>query len=230
MPSYRKKQTFLHSFKGDPSVKDIIESLGVPHTEVDLILVNGRSVGFSFKPSGGDHISVYPVFESLDITELTHLRHKPLRTVKFIADVHLGKLVRYLRLLGFDTLYNRDFNDHEIVDISLAEKRIILTRDRQLLKHRRITHGYWIRSSDPGVQIREVIQRFDLRNNLKTFTRCMDCNGMLMEISKDEVSADLLPRTRQYYQLFYKCESCRKIYWEGSHFENMKKAIRNLFE
>ena len=96
LPSYRKKQTFLHSFKGDPSVKDIIESLGVPHTEVDLILVKGRSVGFSFKPSGGDHISVYPVFESLDITELTHLRHKPLRTVKFIADVHLGKLVAIL--------------------------------------------------------------------------------------------------------------------------------------
>ena len=211
-------------------MKDIIESLGVPHTEVDLILVNGRSVGFSFKPGEGDQISVYPVFESLDITEVTHLRQKPLRTVKFIADVHLGKLVRYLRLLGFDTLFNSDFDDHEIIDISVSEKRIILTRDRQLLKHRRISHGYWIRSSDTREQIREVIQRFDLGNNLKTFTRCMDCNGLLSEISKDDVSADLPPRTRQYYQLFRRCESCGKIYWEGSHYENMKKEIRNLLK
>ena len=230
LPSYRKKQSFQHSFKGDPSVKDIIESLGVPHTEVDLILVNGRSVDFSYKPGNEDQVSVYPVFESLNISELTHLRHKPLRKVKFIADVHLGKLVRYLRLLGFDTLFDRDSDDNEIIDISVSGKRIILTRDRQLLKNKRVTHGYWIRSSHPREQIREVVDRFDLRNDLKTFTRCMECNGILSEISKEEVSGDLLPNTRQYYQVFRRCADCGKIYWEGSHFENMKKEIRNLLK
>ncbi|HOF22107.1 MAG TPA: Mut7-C RNAse domain-containing protein [Bacteroidales bacterium] len=228
LPSGRKQQSFQHSFRGDPSIKDVIESLGVPHTEIDLILVNGRPVDFSYKPGNEDHISVYPVFESFNISGVTRLRQEPLRTLKFIADVHLGKLVRYMRLLGFDTLFERTYDDREIVELSVSQKRVILTRDRQLLKNRRVTHGYWVRSSDPREQIREIADRFDLRNDLKIFTRCMECNGLLSEISKEEVSADLPPRTRQYYQRFRKCGGCGKIYWEGSHYENMKKEIGNL--
>lgn len=229
LPSVRKKQAFSYNFKGNPSVKDLVEALGVPHAEIDMILVNGRSVDFGYQPSDNDNISVYPVFEMLDITEVTHLRKNPLRIVRFIADVHLGRLVKYLRLLGFDTYFDRDIDDNKIIDISVTEKRIILTRDRQLLKSNRVTHGYWIRSTDPREQIREVIDKFDLRNNFKPFTRCMGCNGLLSEVNKEEISGDIPARTRQYYQTFKKCRVCGKIYWEGSHYENMKKEIENLF-
>ncbi|HBE41089.1 MAG TPA: twitching motility protein PilT [Bacteroidales bacterium] len=228
LPTARKKEPFLHQFTGNPSVKDLIESLGVPHAEVDMILVNGSSVDFSYKPTDEDQISVYPVFESLDISEVTHLRRRPLRRLKFICDVHLGKMARNLRLLGFDTFFDRNIDDNEIINMSISEKRIILTRDRQLLKNNRITHGYWIRSSDPREQIREAVARFDLRNNLKPFTRCMDCNGLIRTVSKEDIIELLPPRTRQYYEEFFKCNVCGKIYWEGSHYENMKKQIQKL--
>lgn len=230
LPTARRKQSFSYHFKGNPSIKDLIESLGVPHTEVDMILVNGKSVDFSWKPSDKDQISVYPVFESLDITQVTHLRNRPLRIVRFICDVHLGKLTKYLRLLGFDTYFDKNINDNEIITISLSEKRIILTRDRQMLKNNRITHGCWIRSTDPRAQIREVMARFDLLNQLKPFTRCMECNGILQDVSKEEISENLPPRTRRYYREFWKCQACGNIYWEGSHYVNMKKQIQNLLQ
>lgn len=230
LPTARKKEPFLHQFTGNPSVKDLIESLGVPHAEVDMILVNGSSVDFSYKPTDEDQISVYPVFESLDISEVTHLRRRPLRRLKFICDVHLGKMARNLRLLGFDTFFDRNIDDNEIINMSISEKRIILTRDRQLLKNNRITHGYWIRSSDPREQIREAVARFDLRNYLKPFSRCMDCNGLVQTVGKEEIIENLPPRTRKYYEEFYKCQVCGKVYWEGSHYSDMKKQIQNLLQ
>lgn len=230
LPAARKKKEFSYSFDGNPSVKDLIESLGIPHPEIDLILANGKSVDFRYKPGNGDHISVYPVFESLDITPVTHLRKKPLRIVKFISDVHLGKLVKYLRLLGFDTYFDTNKTDNEIIDISLSEKRIILTRDRQLLKNNRVTHGYWIRSSDPGEQIREVVKRLDLRNIFQPFTRCMECNGILANIKKEEIYDLLQPGTRANYDDFMRCRDCNHIYWKGSHYDKMKKTIENIPE
>ena len=230
LPSVRKKESFSFSYKGDPSVKDLIESLGVPHTEVDMILVNGRSVDFSYKPAGEDHISVYPVFESLDITEVTHLRNKPLRTTKFIPDVHLGKLARYLRLLGFDTYFNTDINDNEIINISLSERRIILTRDRQLLKNKLVMHGYWVRSANPAGQVKEVVARFDLKNSIKPFTRCMECNGIIESVPGKEIEDRLLPKTKEYYTVFRECRECSRIYWEGSHYDNMKKQIQKILD
>lgn len=228
LPVARKKEQFLFQFTGHPPVKDLIESLGVPHTEVDMILVNGKSVDFFHKPSEGDHISVYPVFESLDISDVTHLRSRPLRRLKFICDVHLGKLARNLRLLGFDTYFDKQIDDNEIINISLTERRIILTRDKQMLKNKRITHGYWVRSTDPRDQIPELVERFDLHKYLKPFSRCMDCNGLIQTVCKEDI-IELLPlRTKKYYDKFFKCQLCGKIYWEGSHYENMKKQIQNL--
>jgi uncharacterized protein with PIN domain len=230
LPASRRKQSFPFTFMGSPSVKDVIESLGVPHVEVDLILVNGISVSFSCKVNDKDLISVYPVFESLDISGVTHLRDKPLREVKFIPDVHLGKLVKYLRLCGFDTYYDKNINDDEIISISVSDKRIILTRDRGLLKNKRVTHGYWIRSSYPGDQFREVYRRFGLQSGLKLFTRCMECNGILEEVRKDRISVHLLPKTRKYYRDFRRCPGCNRIYWEGSHYEKMKKQIKKMLD
>lgn len=228
LPASRRKQSFCVSFSGSPSLKDIIESLGVPHTEIDLILVKGQSVDFRHKLEDGDQVSVYPVFESFDISDVTHLRAKPLRETKFICDVHLGRLTKYIRLAGFDTLYSPEYYDSQIIALSVSSRRIILTRDRGMLKNRLVTHGYWIRSANPREQFLEVINKFDLRKSFLPFTRCLECNESLIEVSKDEVSARLQPRTRKYYTVFKKCPVCERIFWEGSHYESMKNYIQNL--
>jgi hypothetical protein len=169
----KKKVTFSYQFKGNPGIKDTIEAIGIPHTEVDLIIVNGVSVDFNYRVKNNDQVSVYPVFESIDISPIVRLREKPLRKTCFILDVHLGKLVKTLRLLGFDALYRNDYADEEIMQIALQEHRIILTRDRNLLKRKAITHGYWIRSTSAEKQLDEVIRRFDLYSHIKPFTRCL---------------------------------------------------------
>jgi uncharacterized protein with PIN domain len=221
----RKGISFSYIIRGTPTVKDAIESLGVPHTDVDMIIVNGEPVGFGCRLKNGDQVSVYPVFETLDISDASPLRPKPLRDPRFILDVHLGRLARYLRLCGFDSLYRNDFNDQDIISISLSDHRIIITRDRELLKNKKVTHGYWIRSQDPSVQIIEVINRFDLRNTANPFTICMECNGKLEAVEKEEIFDRLQPMTGRYFDNFKICRSCGRIYWEGSHFEKMKSFV-----
>ena len=149
-------------------------------------------------------------------------------TLKFIADVHLGKLARHLRLLGFDTYFDSSIEDNEIINLSISEDRIILSRDKEMLNNKRIVRSYGIRSSDPREQLREVMIRYDLYNYMKPFSRCMDCNGLIETISKESVNEYLPPKTRQYYEEFFRCTVCGKIYWEGSHYESMKKQIQNL--
>jgi uncharacterized protein len=224
----KQKVAFLYSFKGNPSVKDAIEAIGVPHVEVDLILVNGLERDFSYRLEDGDNVSVYPVFESMDISGVTHLRGKPLRDIKFIADVHLGKLARYLRLSGFDTLYTTDYDDMEIISLAIKEHRIVLTRDKGILRNRLVTRGYWLRSQDPKEQIREVINRFDLKNQVNLFSRCSQCNSLLSDVTRDEVIQILQPKTACYYEEFKKCPGCNKIYWRGSHCERLARLIQQI--
>jgi uncharacterized protein len=228
LPGYRKKVEFLFTFTGNPTVKDAIETIGVPHVEVDLILVDGRSVNFMYRIKDQDRISVYPVFESLDISEVQRLRASPLRDPRFILDVHLGRLAKYMRLCGFDTRYEKDLSDREIVNISLSEKRAILTRDRGLLKTKEVTHGHWIRESKPTEQLREVIQVFNLNNSFHPFSRCLECNGVLVEVQMEDIDNMLPERTREYYRNFRKCPVCNRVYWEGSHYERMKKFVENV--
>ncbi len=228
LPVSGKKQQFTHSFQGNPSVKDSIESMGVPHVEVDMILVNGESVDFSYKLKNGDQVSVYPVFESFDISEVQHLRPEPLRAIKFVADVHLGRLAKYIRLLGFDTVYDKELEDSKIINISLSEKRIILTRDLGILKHSKITRGYWIRSTAPIKQVTEVVDRFSLKSLFRPFTRCLRCNALIIDVPKEVIEGRLLPKTKKYYNRFQICPDCGRVYWEGSHFEKMKLFIDEL--
>jgi uncharacterized protein with PIN domain len=148
--------------------------------------------------------------------------------LKFVADVHLGKLTKYLRLIGFDTYYRINLNDEEIIDIALSDKRVILTRDKGLLKNKKVTHGYYIRSQYPRYQLREVFLRFDLKKGMASFTRCMECNGLLRDVTKKEILDRLLPKTRQYFRKFKICNDCNRIYWNGSHYLNMKRDIKNL--
>jgi len=165
----RRKRSFTHTFAGAPAIKDIIEALGAPHTEIDLIIVDGRSVRFSHRLRGGERVAVYPMFERFDIRSLHKLRPKPLRRTRFVADVHLGRLARYLRLLGFDTLYSRKLDDRSLVAISVRERRILLTRDVGLLKHRMLTRGYWVRTTDSDRQVEEIVHAFSLKKDLRPF-------------------------------------------------------------
>ena len=228
LPSNKRKRRFEHNFIDRTSVKDLIESLGIPHTEIDLILVNGNSVDFSYLVNDGDDISGYPMFESLDITNLQHLRAKPLRKPKFILDVHLGTLAKYMRMLGFDTLYKNNYKDEEIIKISLKERRAILTKDRGILKRSEVTHGYWIRSTKTDTQIIEVIKRFDLKEQIKELSRCLLCNSLLKKISKEKI-IDRLPRkVKEFQNEFYCCKHCDKIFWKGSHYAKMLAVIERF--
>ena len=219
------KTYFPFSFTGIHSVKNLIEAIGVPHTEIELILVDGKSVDFEYQLKGGENVSVYPVFESFDISPLIRLRLMPLRKIRFIVDANLGKLAKKLRLMGFDTLYKNDFADEEIVKVSLAEKRIILTRDIGILKYGNVTHGYWLRSDDPKTQVNEVIKRLQLNNLFRPFTRCSQCNGSLVRIKKEQLKNMMPADTLKYYSIFWECMDCHQVYWKGSHFDKINNWL-----
>lgn len=214
-------------FREFPGIKDPIEALGVPHTEVELIVVNGASVGFDYQLRNGDRVAVYPRFFQLDISPLVRLR-PPLAAPSFVLDVHLGKLARLLRLLGLDVLYSNAFHDLELVDIAERDGRVLLTRDRRLLFHRRIAYGRFVRHTDPMEQTREVISHFGLQALIRPFSRCMDCNGPVAPVKKSEILDQLLPKTARYYDEFYRCGDCGKIYWKGPHFKGLLGKLERL--
>ena len=219
---------FNHDFNHSTSVKDMIESFGIPHTEVELILVNSLSVDFSYIVQDGDRISVYPVFESLDITPLMRLRAKPLRFPRFVIDSNLGRLSRYLRLLGFDCLYCNDYEDESVAKIASGHHRIVLTRDRKLLQRKIITHGYFVRETKPRLQVKEVLKRFDLYRLINPFKRCTHCNGQLEKIGKQRIEHRLEPLTRKYYASFLICDQCHQIYWQGSHHGRTQRLVEEF--
>lgn len=225
LPNYKRKKAYSAPYLGKQSVKDLIESQGVPHSEVDLILANKESVDFNYIVVPGDYISVYPVFETFDITRINKLRRAPLRSLKFIIDVNLGRLAKYLRLLGFDAEYRNDLKDAEIVEISNNENRIILTRDVGVLKRGRVERGYWLRSDNPNEQIKEVAKRFNLAKEASPLKYCLKCNGEIKPVSKSEIGDKLEPNTSKYYNEFYICSKCDSIYWEGSHIKRMRAQI-----
>ena len=228
LPPAHRKATISHAFDRRASVKDMIESFGVPHTEVDIILVNGNSVDFSYIVQDGDLISVYPVFESLDITPLLRLRPKPLRFPRFILDANLGRLARYLRLLGFDCLYQNNYDDVTVANISSENHRVVLTRDRALLQRKMITHGYFVREVLPRRQVKEILSRFDLYRLIKPFSRCTRCNGELRPIEKQMILERLEPKTKKYYDAFLICPLCSQIYWQGSHHARSLRLVKEF--
>jgi uncharacterized protein with PIN domain/sulfur carrier protein ThiS len=221
-------QTVRRPFRTHQTVKDIVEAMGIPHTEVDLILVEGDPVDFAHRPNVGDRIAVYPVFEALDIGSTARLRPVPLRDPRFVVDVNLGRLARLLRVLGFDVWWSSNADDQHLADLSLDQHRILLTRDRGLLKRRAITHGLFVHSEDPEEQALEVIRRLDLRDWLAPLTRCVRCNGTLVTVTKDEVIEYLEPLTVRYYDEFSRCPDCGRIYWAGSHHAGLVGLVERL--
>jgi uncharacterized protein with PIN domain/sulfur carrier protein ThiS len=228
LPETRRKIAFNIELKQSRSVKDLLESIGVPHTEIDLIIVNGESVGFDYQVQDADRISVYPMFRSLDISPLRHCQPPAHDTPRFILDVHLGRLAAYLRMLGFDTLYQNDYDDPILSRISMDEDRILLTCDRQLLMRSCVTHGYFVRSRVPRQQLAEIMSRFDLYDGQQPFRHCMKCNGKIEPVDKKRIESRLLAKTRKYYDEFFICINCNKIYWKGTHYQKMKKMIKEI--
>ena len=207
------------------TTKHMIEALGVPHTEVELVLVNGESVGFDRILRDGDRVSVYPKFEALDVTPLLRVREQPLRESRFVADAHLGGLARLLRMAGFDTLYDNGFHDDEIEALAGRERRIVLTRDRELLKRRTITHGCFVRALKAEDQLREIVERLDLMRSIRPFRLCLHCNVPLRPIDKADVLERLPPTVREHHWRFSTCDQCRRVYWEGSHWQRMRAML-----
>jgi uncharacterized protein with PIN domain len=210
------------------SVKDAIESFGVPHSEVELILINGESVEFSSLVRDGDRVAVYPVFESFDVSSKLRVRPQPLRDPRFVLDVHLGRLAGYLRMLGFDAAYANRASDPDLVRVSSEQKRILLTRDRGLLRHAAVTRGYWVREIDARRQAFEIVRRFDLARALRPFTRCMACNTALRSADKAAVLQRLPARAAELHDRFLECPGCGRVYWEGSHYRRMRQWIGEL--
>lgn len=206
------KQEFKVAFKGTFLIKDFLESLGVPHTEVDLILVNSRSVPFSYVLQDGDRISVYPVFEAFDISKVARLREKPLRRPKFILDTDLRGLVKILRIFGFNTVYKNDAKTQDIVDLSLSENRTILTKSKALLLRNGVVRGYRVKHTQPPKQFSEIIRHFNLEHLMDPFSRCVGCNGRLVSQSSMGIKSSGYPKPLSEFEHSCVCKDCQNMY------------------
>lgn len=226
-PSTRNTWT-KYQFTGSPAVKDAIEAIGVPHPEVNILLVNQVPASFLHPLPPNAQVEVYPANPHRFWPPNYALQAALPASDGFILDVHLGKLAKSLRLLGFDTFYKNNYSDKIIAEIAHRENRRVLTRDVGLLKQKIICWGYWLRSQNPVMQLAEVMAYFDLKEKVAPFTRCLACNGQLAAVAKESVLALLPPKTRLYFNQFYRCPVCARIYWPGSHFEKMQEFVKRV--
>lgn len=230
LPEEKRKVWFEYSFEGSLSLLEVFHLLEIPVDEIDLVLVNQQSVGLDYVLQDGDRVSAYPVFELFDISGIRKLKGEPLRNPRFICDVHLGRLCKYLRMLGWDTLYSNRYTPEDLIQLSGQEKRILLTRNYELTRHKKLTHSHWVQSSDPLEQIHELILKLDLSNKCNPLTRCLNCNQMIVPVEKEVILHRLQLRTEKYFNEFFMCPDCGQIYWKGSHYENMVQFIQQHFQ
>jgi uncharacterized protein with PIN domain len=226
LPAARRYRRFHHRLPSPASVKDVIESLGVPHPEVDVIVVNGVPEQFAYRLDDGDQVAVYPCFTAIDVPAVTRVGAAPIHPIRFVVDVHLGKLASFLRLGGFDAVVMAD--DEAAAAISANDRRVLLTRDVGLLKRGIVTVGYWVRSTKPEEQLAEVLARYDLVDRIDPFSRCMRCNTSLIDANADAVAARILPGTREAFREFRECLQCGRIYWRGSHYEQLVAVLNRV--
>jgi len=226
VPEPLKQKNIRLTVFGKPSVKDVNESIGVPHTEFEMVTLNGEPTEIDKHVEENDQLVVYPPFCQLPINESDVSQNMELFPFRFVLDVHLGKLAAMLRLLGFNSVYNNKLQDNEIIEIAITENRIILSRDLGIFKHSKVKRGYFPRSQDPKIQIKEVVDRYGLNEYVKPFSRCIKCNGELMPIDKALIQHKIQEKTNLYYKEFYTCKNCNNTYWKGSHYDNMKELVQ----
>jgi uncharacterized protein with PIN domain len=230
LPRARKNKPIEHPFDWRGSVKDMIESLGVPHPEIELIVANGVSVDFDTIVEADDHIDVYANFEAAnaDVSPKKPLRPPLEGCPSFILDQHLGRLAAYLRMMGYDTLYRNDYHDEELAQVSHDERRVLLTRDVGLLKRGIVDYGYYVRATHREKQLAELTRRYGLERWITPFKRCMKCNGLVETVSKASVLAELQDDTAQFYEEFHRCNSCGRVYWKGPHHQRMEALMKQV--
>jgi uncharacterized protein len=239
-PRLRQQVPIVRNLREKTSVKDVIEACGVPHPEVDLIVVSSLDGATSYDVDFRWHVEtpvrldVYGFPAPADVLPAA-LRLQTPRFDRFVADGHLGKLARNLRLLGFDTIYEVGANDRRLLELMIAEDRAVLTRDRRLLMHSVVRHGFCPRSSDPEAQTAEVLRRFgafDSPGAVAPFTRCLECNGLLESVPKEKVLKRLAgePLTLRYYDVYRQCATCGRIYWAGTHFDKLASRVSKFIK
>lgn len=219
----RRWRTFAHSLRGPASVKDAIEGLGVPHPEVDILLVNGEAARFPRVLRDGDAVTVYPFTPSLRASGVVRAGGDPPRPIRFVADIHLVKLAAWLRLAGFDTAVEAD---DERLAMMAGEDRVALTRDVGVLKRAAVRYGRWVHATDPERQFGEVIARYDLAAGMAPFTRCLRCNAALQPADAAAVADRLPPRVRATFREFSRCPACGRIYWRGTHYAKLAALLQ----
>jgi uncharacterized protein with PIN domain/sulfur carrier protein ThiS len=224
LPRLQRQATLVCAYQGRMNVKDAIESLGVPHPEVDLIVVNGMPVPFDYAVQPRDRVAVYPAFTHIGLPRELRLI-PPLVEPRFVADAHLGRLAAYLRLLGFDTAYRNDVADEDLAERSANEDRVLLTRDLGVLKRGIVRRGYFLRATNPARQLVEVVRRYDLAPQARPFSRCLPCNAPLAPAPKTHVAPFVPPRSRDHFEAFSRCPACGRVYWQGSHYARMRRLV-----
>jgi len=225
---YRAEPDIAYPLNRKASIKDIVESVGIPHTEISAILKSGKEIPFSSIPVPGDVFGLCGFVPGTDVTKPTLLRPAPLSGTAFAADINVGKLAKLLRMAGFDTWYDSGADEVECVEVAATQGRILLSRSRDLLKRENVTWGRLIREQQPARQLAEVINLYGLQGELKPFTRCLECNTLLDPVEKTQIIDRLRPLTRMYYHSFKTCPDCRRIYWKGSHYQRMVKMLRGI--
>lgn len=228
LPPAQRGREIVQVLSEAAAVKHPIESLGAPHTEVEAIFANGQPVTFGYHLQDGDRVEVYPHEWAGKLDGYLPLRPPLPEPVRFVADTHLGRLAAYLRLLGFDTLYRNDYDDPELARIAAEESRVLLTRDRGLLKHKLVVYGFCVRETDSQQQVVSVLRRYRLGSAVGPWRRCVHCNGLLHAVEKSAVLDRLEPKTKLYYMEFQQCATCGKVYWQGSHFARMAAFVESV--
>jgi hypothetical protein len=228
LPPERRQRDWALGFVAPSPARHLVELAGVPHTEVELLLLNGVSVDLEADVGDGDRLAVYPLFEAFDIRPALRLRSRPLRRPRFIADAHLGALARRLRMLGFDTLWFNDVGDAELAHLSAAQHRILLSRDRGLLMRQAVTHGCFIRPAPTWRQLAALVERLQLCAEIAPFTRCTACNAAILPVAAADVRGRVPPGVRAREQHFWRCKGCGRIYWQGTHWQAMQRRIDEI--
>lgn len=227
LPPERRGAVVRVALREKPAVKDLVEALGVPHPEVELIIAGGEPVDFGHRVRDGDRIAVFPRFATLDLGSTLRVAPPERRAAeeRFVVDGHLGRLAAYLRMLGFDTAYRNHATDDELARRSAEDDRTLLTRDRGLLKRSIVARGYLVRADRPHEQLAEVVERFGLATAARPFGRCLRCNGPLEAFEAAAARELVPPRVRWEQREFRRCGSCGTIYWKGSHHARMLRLI-----
>jgi len=226
----RNQPGFQHVIERNASIKDVVESLGIPHTEIGTLIVDRREVGFAHQVADQESLVLQPIQQPCDVTHPTLLRPAPLPAPRFLVDQNVARLAALLRMAGFDTTYSPDWHDAELAQRSVQEHRILLTRDRALLRRACIDYGHLVCAGKPREQLKEVITFYGLHKQVTPFTRCMRCNGLLHSVPKSEILDQLKPLTRRFYEEFNQCSDCGQIYWEGTHKKGLEDILSQALE